>query len=98
MNKNAYLNAVLAALYIAVLVLIIQYAIVPGDKPGEIIVPIIMLSLFVLSASVMGYFFILQPLILLIEGKKDRAIRFFLNTVGTFAVITLALILAAYIS
>lgn len=43
------------------------------------------LSLFVLSAAVMGYLFVYQPLKFFFEGKQQEAVRFFLLTVAFFA-------------
>lgn len=44
-----------------------------------------MLSLFVLSAAVMGYLFLSEPLYLLLENRKREAIVFFAKVVGIFA-------------
>jgi len=42
-------------------------------------------SLFVLSAAVMGYLFISEPIMLCIDGEKKHAVKAFLSTVGIFA-------------
>jgi hypothetical protein len=44
-----------------------------------------MLSLFVLSAAVMGFLFLSEPLYLLVENKKKEAIIFFAKIVVFFA-------------
>jgi len=44
-----------------------------------------MLSLFVLSAAIMGYLFLSEPLQLFLENKKQEAVTFFAKTVGIFA-------------
>ena len=44
-----------------------------------------MLSLFVLSAAVMGFLFLSEPLYLLMENQKQEAITFFAKVVGIFA-------------
>ena len=44
-----------------------------------------MLSLFVLSAAVMGFLFLSEPLKLLIESRKQEALVFFAKVVGFFA-------------
>ncbi len=64
------------------------------DSMPNVMVLIFVLSLFVLSAAMMGYFFVYQPLCLLIEGKQAEATKFFLTTVASFVGITGAIILA----
>jgi hypothetical protein len=44
-----------------------------------------MLSLFVLSAAVMGYLFLSEPITLLVENRKREAVIFFAKIVGFFA-------------
>lgn len=99
MNKNPYLNAVYAGIYIALLVSIVTYLGNYEHTEPQILFPIMALSLFVLSASVMGYLFILAPAMMYIDGKKEEAVAFFLKTVGTFAglcALLFALILVLY--
>ena len=82
-------NALLAELYIMVIASGMFYAShIFGDSESAII-PIAMLSLFVLSASLMGYLFCYAPAALYFEGKKEEAVQFFLSTVFYFAGITL---------
>ncbi len=84
--KKPFLHALGAAIYIAVLVSVGSFA---GsflkDQPETIIIPMTMLSLFVLSAAVMGFLFLSEPLRLLVENKKPEALVFFGKTVGFFA-------------
>ena len=93
MSKSPLLNALLATLYIQVVVLIIfyggEYA---SEAPETILIPIAMLSLFVLSAAVMGYLFLSQPVQMFLGGQKQEAINLFLRTVAIFACITLLLL------
>ncbi len=99
MNKNPFFNAVLAAGYI-VFVAFIMSSFADGPKEGEgqaiILIPIVVLSLFTLSAAVMGYLFLSQPTMLYLENKKQEAVNFFLTTVGVFAVITIALLASLF--
>ena len=83
--KKPFINALLAELYIATIVSVIQYGIAPKDAPDNILIPIMMLSLFVLSAAVMGYLFLAEPLQLYLNNKKKEAVSFFMQTVATFA-------------
>jgi hypothetical protein len=55
------------------------------SQNGTILIPMTMLSLFVLSAAVMGFLFLSEPLYLLMENRKQEAILFFGKTVGIFA-------------
>ena len=92
MTPNPLYNAILASGYICLIVLLIFYGLEPVDGSGlDIFIPIVMLSLFVLSAAVMGYLFVFQSAVLYLEGKHKEAVAFFLKTAGIFALITLAL-------
>ncbi len=84
MNKNPFLNALFAALYI-VFIVSIMFSIDPDGREETILMPILMLSLFVLSAAVMGYLFVYEPLRLHLDNQRQEAVSFFLKTVGTFA-------------
>jgi len=94
MTKNPIVNAVLASVYIVSLVLLMSTFV---DQPNEgsnqmvLLLPMLMLSLFVLSASVMGFLFLYQPFVLWFDGKRGEAVTFFLTTVATFAALTAVL-------
>lgn len=94
MNKNPVINALLAAVYIGLLVTMIHAFAGGPDTPdkGGLLIPMVMLSLFTLSAAVMGYLFVSEPIMLYIDGKKKEAMTFFFTTVVSFAVVTLALV------
>ncbi|OGG93150.1 hypothetical protein A2609_02620 [Candidatus Kaiserbacteria bacterium RIFOXYD1_FULL_47_14] len=93
MNNHPFLNALSATAYISFVASMMFYAPEMNIPEPSLIIPIMMLSLLVLSASLMGYFFFCQPVRLLIEGKQKEATKFFLSTIGIFALITLALVL-----
>ncbi len=83
--KNPFTYASLAALYIACVVSGITCI---GSFAGQnetILIPMAMLSLFVLSAAVMGFLFLSEPLLLCFESKRKEATSFFLRTIGYFA-------------
>lgn len=84
MIRNPYANAVFAALYIAGIVLFMS-TITDGGTEESLLIPMAMLSLLVLSVSVMGMLFFLQPILLFLEGKKKEAVTFFVSTVVAFA-------------
>ena len=56
--------------------------------PNTFIAPIAVISLFTLSAAVMGYLFCYRPTQLYFDGKKKQAVGLFLQTVVVFACFT----------
>lgn len=97
MTKNPILNAISASVYIIGIVLLINYAMQAAPHSKSILIPMAMISLFTLSAAVMGYLFVYQPGQLYFEGKKKQAVNLFLQTVGVFGGIT-AILLALLFS
>lgn len=84
--KKPFLHAFAAAVYIAFIVLLASVVgSVLKEKPDTIIIPMTMLSLFVLSTAVMGFLFVYEPVRLLVENKKQEALIFFGKTVAFFA-------------
>jgi hypothetical protein len=96
MKKPLY-NALLAEGYICLIASVMFYGQPLVREEDAVIMPIAMLSLLVLSASLMAYLFCYTPLALFLEGKKEEAVRFFFKTVGYFALMTL-LVLAIMFS
>ena len=92
MNRNPLLNALIATLYIVVVASILYYGPVIAGHMDGVIVPIAFLSLFVLSAAVMGFLFLYQPFQLFLAGDKNEAINLFLKTIAIFAFITAFLV------
>ena len=97
MAKNPILNALAAVLYITFVACVMFYGVEKKVPNNSILVPIAVLSLFTLSASVMGYIFLYQPIQLYFDGKKKQAINLVLLTIAAFAVVT-AIIFALLIS
>jgi hypothetical protein len=84
--KKPFLYSLGAAVYIAIVVTVLQTAsYVFKDLSGTMFVPMAMLSMFVLSAAIMGYLFLSEPLFLLMENRKKEAITFFAKILGFFA-------------
>ena len=97
MTTNPFMNAVLAVGYIGGIVLLINFIAQGGkDEPETLLIPVAMLSLFVLSAAVMGYLFLYQPFVLWFEGKKQEALNFFLTTTAVFGAITAVLLITLF--
>lgn len=90
MKPNPFLYAGVAAAYIGLLVLGISSAGSFFGPEESILIPMAMLSLFVLSAAVMGFLFLYQPFTLYFEDRKQEALLFFAKTVLTFTFFGLA--------
>lgn len=93
MTKNPILNAVSATAYIVLVVLAINGISNIQMLESSLVMPVIFLSLFVLSAAMMGYIFCYQPLRMYLDNKKEEAVNLFLKTVGIFAGITITIAL-----
>ncbi len=100
MTKNPFYNAFAAITYIVTIVLAINSVsdFETNEYPLSLITPILFLSLFTLSAAVMGYLFCYQPLRLYLDGKKEKAVKLFLQTVGIFALIPFTIFLIYFIT
>jgi hypothetical protein len=96
MSKNPSINAVSAILYIVSIGLFMNFGIKHAPKGDSVFAPIAMISLFTLSAAVMGYLFCLQPLQLYLDGKKQQAVTLFLQTVAVFGAITFVFLLILF--
>ena len=93
MTKNPFINALSATLYITAVATIPYFGKELFGDGKSFLIPIAMISLFTLSAAVMGYLFLYQPLLLLLDGHKKSAVQLFLQTVAAFAGITLIVFL-----
>ena len=82
--KKPFLYALAAALYIVIIVFVIN-ALTSILTGKTLFIPIAMLGLFVLSAAIMGFLFLSEPLYLYMENRKKEAAAFFMKTVGIFA-------------
>lgn len=88
MSKNPVFNAFAASLYITVIGLVMDFGTRNAPKGYSVIAPIAVISLFTLSAAVMGYLFCYTPVMLYFDGKKKQAVKLFLQTVAVFAGLT----------
>ena len=96
MTKNPLMNAVVAALYIVVVAAVMYYGPRMAGRANSLMVPIAVISLFTLSAAVMGYVFLYQPVQLYLDGEKRNAVNLFVKTVAVFAGITVLFLLALF--
>lgn len=76
-------------------VLLISLGSIFFGEPDNILMPMGMLALLVLSVAVMGFLFFYRPLVLMLEGDHAEAASFFLTTVGIFALITFGILAVA---
>lgn len=88
MTKKPFINAVSASLYITAVASFMFYGSKSFPQKDTILAPIAMISLLTLSVAVMGYLFVYQPLLLLLDGHKKKAVDLFLQTLVVFAGIT----------
>lgn len=97
MTKNPFYNAGLALLYIVFVVTVITVGTYfAGDNPDDnYLMPVGMISLFVVSAAIMGYLVMYQPVVMLLDGKRQEAVKLFGQTVATLGVVAFVIVLTA---
>jgi len=88
MTKNPLVNALAAIFYIILIASVMFYGTKNMGPANSVVGPIAAISLFTLSAAVMGYIFLYQPAQLYFDNKKKLAVNLFLQTVAAFAGIT----------
>src|SRR5258708_40279856 len=98
MTKNPFINAIAASAYIALVSTFMFYGPGLAGRKGEgtVLIPITMISLFSLSAAMMGYIFLFQPVQMYLDGKKKEAVNLFVKTLLTFGAITVVLLAALF--
>ncbi len=91
--KKPFVYALSAFAYIVSLVSFVNFIANSSffPKKDNILMPMAMLSMLVLSAAVMGFLFLSEPLMLYLDGKKKEAVTFFGKTIGFFASFVLLL-------
>ena len=84
--KKPFLYALGAALYIVIIDFVAQFTShYTASQNGTFLIPMVVLSLFTLSAAIMGFLFLSEPFYLFMDNKKKESISFFAKTVGFFA-------------
>ena len=84
MTTKPFLNALIAAGYIGIIVTILSNTEHFDARGFGMIAPVTFLSLLVLSAALMGYLFFYQPVRLLIERQPEEASTFLISTIVSF--------------
>lgn len=87
MDKKPFLNALAAGAYIVLIVFVVDGVTSSHMAEKTLLLPMIMLSLFVLSAAVMGTIFFYRPVVLFLEDRKTEAALFLSRTLGFFAIL-----------
>lgn len=98
MTKNPLLNALAAALYIVGIVSILSYAgtLKGPDTPDSFIIPMVMLSLLVLSVLTMAYCFFFNPIQMYLDGQRKEAAALFSANIAWFAGMVAALLVVEF--
>lgn len=96
MSKNPLINAAAASLYIFAIGSFMSWGTKYAPPDDTFLAPVAVISLFTLSAALMGYLFCYMPFMLYMDGKKKQAAALFLQTVGSFGLITLVLLLLLF--
>jgi len=96
MSKNPIINGLGASAYIILVAAIMYFGTKIMSHPDSFIAPTAFISLFTLSAAVMGYIFCYQPAQLYFDGKKKQAIQLFLQTIVVFAFITILMLILLF--
>jgi hypothetical protein len=98
MTPRPLFNALAASLYIIGIASFGFYAPHSLEQSVGVGMPILMLSLFTLSAALMAYLFFYEPLRLLLVGDAPKAMSFFLKTLASFAGITALILLTLFVT
>jgi hypothetical protein len=89
MTRNPTLNALAASAYIVLIAAVMNFGTRMFPHTNSFLAPVAVLSLFTLSAAVMGYLFCYEPGQLYFSGKKKEAVSLFLQTVLAFGCLTI---------
>jgi O-antigen/teichoic acid export membrane protein len=94
--KNALINSILTVVYIGLIASFLFYGKgVFGEGEGgdeTVLVPIMMLLLFVISAAITGFLVFGRPVLWYLDGKKKEALSLIAYTIGLLVLIALCVI------
>ncbi len=96
MSKNPIVNGFAALAYILLVVSVMTWGTKMMPHPDTFMAPLAFVSLFTLSAAVMGYLFGYQPAQLYFDGEKKIAVKLFLQTLAVFAILTALILILAF--
>lgn len=94
--KTAFANTLLTVLYITLVASILRNAErLFGQVPEpNVLIPILMLSLFVFSAAITGFLVFGRPMMWYLDGRKEDSLSLLAYTLVIFFVIIVILLLA----
>ena len=97
--KTATINAALTALYVSAISSFLFYIpkIFDTTKPDTVLAPIMMLSLLVFSAALVGALIFGKPILWYLDGKKKEAVSLLFYTLGIFLGITIIVMSVVYL-
>lgn len=96
MNKYPVIHGLAAFLYVVFIVSIMNFGSAVTSEPNDFAAAIAIISLLTLSVAVMGYLFFFQPFSLYFSNKKKESVEFFLQTVITFGVFTVSMLILMF--
>lgn len=74
MSKNPIINGLSASAYIVLVALVMYFGTKTMPRADSFLAPVAIISLFTLSAAVMGFVFGYQPAQLYFDNKKKQAV------------------------
>ena len=96
--KNAITQAILSSAYVSLIGSFLFYIpkFLHSDKPDTVLAPILMLSLVVFSAALMGVLIFGKPLMWYLDNKKREAVTLLTYTLSIFFAITIVILAVTY--
>lgn len=95
--KYALLNALWTALYIIFIAMFMNHAQAFFGDGKTVLIPIMMLLLFVFSATLCGALVLGRPVLWYLDGKKKDALVLFAYTLGILFVLTVIMMVLLYV-
>ncbi len=89
---TALINALLTAVYVAIVALVMQNGERIFGKMDNILGPVAFLLLFVLSAAITGSLVLGKPILMHLENRKAEAVKLFFYTIVWLFVIIIAIL------
>ncbi|MFA5061795.1 MAG: hypothetical protein WC526_01465 [Patescibacteria group bacterium] len=94
---RSFIHALLAFAYIFCIGLFFNHAEQIFPREPDILIPVVMLLLFVLSAAIMGILIFGKPVMMYLDNQKKDALKLLGYTVGWIAFFLLAVIIFVFL-
>lgn len=96
--KYALVNGLWTALYIILIATLFSSAQnIAGNGPS-VLIPVVMLLLFVFSATLTGALILGRPILWYLEGRKKESVILLSYTMAVLFVVTIVMLVVLYIS